>query len=252
MTEVYNLLIICSDGSQNHTHDLWDSNIITTCPENNPNHTYQKTRINSRIQDRRTISNNLVYGTDGFFRQINYNFNIPPGPNVEYQNVGNVSFYKPVRISGFKILTENENNGDFVEIYMEFPTPIGQTTSEVSSGTIIDVNSVATTYLKPGTDIKLVSGGLNQNLGECINVDFINHTMTVENDVTSTFPVGSSIYMSVGVLKNIKIVTNTCKLIFGKDSDGNFKIEPSNTIKIMYKNINNTAKNLQFTVEQFY
>jgi hypothetical protein len=189
--------------------------------------------------------------TCGTYRAKGYNFDVGTGPNSSYESIGEISFPYNVRVLGISINPTDENIGDYVSIVTAKDTVVGVLTSDVSSGNVLNVSSSVLVHVCNGYQITVQDGTGIVDLGECIAHDHDNHTLTVENNISSLLTAGSYVMMTMKRIEDYKI-TQGCKSSFGLQT-----LESSLTpagIKgtVLYKNMTNTSKTFSMYLELYY
>lgn len=249
---VYNLRIICSDGVIDHTHVIWsDNSTAETCPHAVAGHTVSSVEVLEIITPNTSIILDDFAGTSGIYRTKGLTFDVPAGPSSEQVIIGEYSYPYPIRMSTFTIMPSEDNIGDIFSFLSARNTVVGILTQEVSSGKSLVVNSTVIQNVKPGYVISLISGGTEQDLGECYTVNESTNTITVEKDVIETFPIGTYVRITLKRVEDIRI-TSTNSVVFGNGTLSS-SLVPANLVgTITYQNNSDSPKKFSFFCECSY
>ena len=247
-TTVYHIRFDCTDPSDTIiSHDLWVENYdsITTCPLGISGHTLiDKVFLGKISQMAKTIIDDTS-DTNGNYRAIGFDYNVNPGPDTDYQVLGDESYSYNVRVKAITINPGAENIGDTFSFVSARNTPVGALTADVSSGVILNVSDTVLVNINVGFEVTLQTGTTEQNLGECITIDSVAKTITVQNAVTSLFPAGSVVMITIKRIENLKITSD--RLITFGGHNSNSTLAPAGLKgTVLYKNSTNVAK--QFSV----
>lgn len=252
MTSVYNENVICYDTvlGQNVVHNLWNPEIYDHCPVNNPNHQFQRTLIMATVSDSNVMVANRTLQTSGRYRDEQFDFEISAGPNSDYVPVTPVVFPYNVRIAYYSFIPSHDNIGDSFSVYLKTSVPDGTLTTFVNSGKLLIVSASVINKVKLGYEIILSNGIETQKMGECINIDYVTSTITVENDVLFSFDIGTIVSSKIVLSKDIKIMSDNAIKLAG-DVPGNMFIPAGMIIQMEYKNISSLPKSAAFRSSMF-
>lgn len=228
----------------------WGHTPPTKCP-NDTNHSIDENSVTivDSLSRNEVIVSNRDPVTQGYFMAESKTFNISSSSN---ESVFSFSYPLPVAVYRSIIATSNIHNGDSIDICISPDTIIGINTHEVLNNTnIVKVNSSVINILVPGFHIDITDGVNINKLGRVISIDKNNNEITVENNTTDTFSIGSYIRLSVHIVKNLKF-PHAYIYIIGSSTLGGKPI-PSNTpIQLKYYNNNNQEKEFTITFEYTY
>lgn len=251
---LYNIRFDCQDNlSAIHSHNLWveDYDIITSCPSSDPNHTLvQKVLLDTVSQDAKIVMDDIS-NTNGYYRATGLTYDVGTGPDSDYQVVGQYSLPYNVRIQGIIITPSTENIGDSFMFVAARNTAIGALTVGVTGGTLLEVTDSVITHINVGFDLNIVNGGTGQHLGECIAVNKIAKTITVEHALMSAYPPGSLLLIGVKRIENFRIA-NDHPIVFGSNNVGSTLVPAGLVGTILYKNETAVAKKISVIAEITY
>ena len=247
---VYHQNVICSDSSTgtNFSHDDYYPVLRTSCPADNPNHTFLATYVIGNTSENKVIIDNDTKTTHGGYHCEGFEFDINPGPDADYVDVGSISFPYDICLECAALGVDAANYGDWAAATVVPPGPIAAITSDVSSGSVLHVNTAA--YVKIDMTITLVQGSTVQNVGNVIAIDLLNLTITVSGTVSESFTAGAYVTAVSNYVKNIAI-RQMMKRTFGDTIEGNVLIPANSTVVIKYKNKTADAKTIVITLEYF-
>lgn len=227
------------------------------CPNSN-GHTIDANQITEldRIDENHTIVVDDDDGVGGYYRSHGINFDVDPGVNVVTTH--DLSFPYSVRAFSAHINASPDNVGDVISYCTGYDTDTSgyvpgsnNITLDVSSGsTVIGVNSDFFPFVKIGFIIKIKEGVVEEELGECINIDTVNNTITVANAITGIFTVsgGAKILFSIARFVNIEIA-NAGVITLGSTKLGGSLAPPNLPQRITYINKDGVAKRIRLIAE---
>ena len=137
----------------------------------------------------------------------------------------------------YKFATDDTNKGDEISIAINPQTPLGLITADITAGdTIIYAPAALFTFGWVGFNI-YVSDGTNFNdLGEIINIDKVNNTITVKNPAVNDFSSNDTILlMTYYNMKGMKIGPAQM-YAFGEDVIGGAAVPVGTEVQFSYKN----------------
>ena len=227
------------------------------CPNNN-GHTIdanQTTELD-RIDENHTIVVDDDEGVGGYYRSQGINFDVDPG--VDVVTIHDLSFPYSVRAFSAHINASSDNVGDEISYCSGYDTDTSNyvpgsnnITLDASSGsTVIEVNSNFFLFVKLGFIIKIKEGVIEEELGECINIDTVNNTITVATATTGSFTVagGAKILFSISRFANIEIA-NAGMITLGSAKLGGSLAPPNLPQRITYINRDGVAKRIRLIAE---
>lgn len=160
-----------------------------------------------------------------------------------------------------------EHEDDEIEVIIGPDTKVGYITTDItSSENVIPVDSNSLNYLKIGYFVKLSTATIaadldtstTDELGEIIDIDHDNSTITVDIPTTNSF-LGLSgqtpqtyIYMSVKMVKDY-VIGPPWEYVLGESKIGASYLPKNTVVRISYKNNSpSTAKKMVFKIERLY
>lgn len=223
---------------------IWNDTTPTNCPSNVA-HTIDTNTI-SIIDTLETNSVNIIQEsiiTGGNYRTEGKKMTIQAN-STETQE-----YSWPYNISALTITFYTGNNeNDILNCYVAPNTVIGVLTNDVViSDTVLNVNSTVIDNIKVGYQIVIN----NEFIGECIEINKINNTITSNNAVTQNYNTGTYIQMTVNPIKDFILKSNTL-YEFARKTIGSSSIPANTLIKLSYQNTTNEEKNLFFSIEYMY
>lgn len=223
---------------------IWNDILPTICPSNVA-HTIDTNTI-SIIDTLETNSVNIIQEsiiTGGNYRTEGKKIVIQANSTTtqEYSWQYNISALTITFYTG-----NNEN--DILNCFVAPNTVIGALTNDVViSDTVLNVNSTVIDNIKVGYQIVIN----NEFIGECIEINKINNTITSNNAVTQNYNTGTYIQMTVNPIKDFILKSNTL-YEFARKTIGSSSIPANTIIKLQYQNTTNEEKNLFFSIEYMY
>ena len=250
---VYQQEIVCHDNISNEDvvhHDIWKPFVYESCPDNNPDHTFNITLIMITVSN--TIANLIsdARETSGTYRNQEFDFNIPAGPSTDYPVVGTKTFPYNTRFVAYEFVPTEDNVGDSFSLYIVPPTFVGVLIESVDGGNTIKVSNSILSKITLGVEVILDDGVNVQNLGECTNINLDTRILTVENNIDFSFSSGTPITLRFPVSKNIRI-HSTDVIKFGTNMPGNKLIHKGLVITLCYNNASVDSKTILLRAEMF-
>ena len=248
---VYNQNVICEDNTTNTNvvhYNLWYPNVYTSCPTNDPNHTWQESIVLAKVTNSNVMIVNNSINTNGNYRRQEFRMDIPAGPDSEIKVAYSMTFMYNVRIVNCAFHPTADNVNDRFSLYIVPPTPVGTVTTAVSSGNNVLMTNTAITALKVGMEVVLDDGVNTQNLGECLAINYNTQTVTTENAVANSFAPGTFVIIKVPVGKNITVL-DTYSISFGTAMPGNKFLQEGYIIELNYMNLTANPKIAYFRAD---
>jgi hypothetical protein len=245
--------VYCTTESKYET--VWSDTEPTTCPYDPINHTIDV----SKTASIETISENMVkiqeelVATQGIYKFRGYNFTIPagtPGDVTQYD----VTWKRPVTLLNGEFDSETLHIGDKISAVVIPPTPIGAITATVNPGdTVIQASPTVFDHIYNGYNVYLTDGVNLNSLGECMSIDSIAGTITVETAAVNTFsPVTPSyIQIDVPVVENLN-VKKSRTYEFARKKVGGKLFDSGVIFRIYYTNNSGSEKEFSFNFEYLY
>jgi hypothetical protein len=250
---IYNLIVYCKDASNTiHTHNIWQEQPgVASCPSEISDHTVIESEVANKVSSTSQTIIDDTSGTNGTYRARGFMYPVAAGPDTDYNVIGEFVAPYNMRLASMTITPSTENIGDSFTFVANRNTPIGGITSGVSSGKVLSVTDSVLVHIKVGFEVLLLTGSTLQSLGECLEIDITNKTITVENNVGSAFPPGSLVLLAVKRLETIPIVSEH-PLTYGADTIGSSLASKGSIGTMLYKNSTGVTKKLAFYVQFLY
>lgn len=246
----YFVRVFCKDSAEEyHSHEFWTDNIdISSCPNSTPDHTFIETTILDQISSNVSIVGDDTSNTNGIYRAKGFVFDVAPGPDTNYKVVGEYSVSYNTRIYSITATPSVNNIDDMFSFVAAKDTVVGILISGVSGGNVLNVNSTVLSNMKIGFDVSL---GTGNSVGECIGIDTTAMTITVEDTISSTYPIGTPVLLTIKRLEDIYIASDK-PLSFGSNTVGSSLAPAGLKGSILYKNNSASAKKFSLYVETSY
>lgn len=243
---------VCYDGIEYIHHDHWSQEYPVTCPFGVTGHTVTMAFSVETISENIQIIEDDTAGTNGTYRARGFDYNVSPGPDTNFQILGEYSASYNIRIYAITVVPSTENIGDTISFVAARNTIVGGLTVPVSSGTLLNVSPTVISNMKIGYEVSLQIGtGTIDILGECVAINATGGTITVDNVIASSYPAGTYVLLTVKRLENIKIKTDT-PITFGSNTTGSSLALGGLKGTVLYKNASAVAKEITIYVEQAY
>lgn len=251
---VYEWELYCTtEGAYKNTFSVVEP---TTCPTNSA-HTIS-TDPGPRVIDEISSQQFKLIEQDGVTQGI-YKFR-GSKQNIPSQTPGTVNTFThqwsyPITLLNGWFISTDDMVGDIVECTVAENTIIGAITQPVYVGnTVISVTPTVTKNLYEGYYVNITDGVNLSNLGECINIDSGNSTITVSTPSTNNFSPLSPTYvrMTVGVIDNFQIPVGKQRYAFAEKKVGGKYIPSDIPIHIKYTNNTGNAKVYAYNMEYLY
>ncbi len=249
----YNLYrVFCSN--ENCYLTTWNEIEPKACP-NNYNHVLDcnKTVLMKKSYDKDSDYVNIreeVIATQGLFRSEFITYDIPNTSNVSIEK----QFKYPVNILSLNYKTNTENIGDTLNTYIKPSTIIGFITSNVNVGesnVYVDDNTLRNVKRGLLYHIYNPATGNTENLGEIMNIDFLNNKITTEYSSSNLINSNSYSKIKVHIIKNHDILDeNTWDV--GQSKIGATFINSNMIVEFDYMNSNSQEKKLQVQIQYYY
>lgn len=224
---------------------IWNDTTPLVCPSNSAHNI--DTNTITIVDTLETNSVNIIQEsiiTGGNYRTEGKKMTIQAN-STEIQD-----FSWPYNISALTITfyTNSNNENDILNSYIAPNTVIGILTDNVSiSNTVLRVNSTVIDNIKIGYQIIIN----NQIIGECIDINKINNTITSSDAVTENYNIGTYIQMTVNPIKDFILKSNTL-YEFARKTIGASSIPANTVIQLKYQNNTDEVKDLFFSIEYMY
>lgn len=253
---IYNWDVYClTTGTY---HQVWLPTEPTVCPENN-SHTIS-TNPGPRILSQ--ISTNSVKiieesegVTQGNYREKGGKIMIPGGSIGAVTTHTHSWPYYPVTILNGVFNPTADNVGDEINITVSENKVIGGIVSPVSIGdTIITVTEPVISNICKGYLVGLTDGILTDDLGEVIDINAGNNTITTTTPASNIFNPLSPTYvtMTIPLIENIYITAHNIKDGFAKKKIGGKYLSAGETLNIKYTNNSVNAKEFCYSINYIY
>lgn len=252
---VYKWEVYCLNTSS--YQQIWDTVEPTTCPENATHviSTNPGPRIIGKVsQDQVKITEEEALPTQGIYKFRGYQLNVPSG-NVGNVTVIDVSWNYPITLMNGYFVSTNAMVNDEINVWVAPYTTIGAIGGPVYSGNNeFVVTSTVFDNLYRGWTVNITDGINNNDLGECIDMDVGNSTITCEISATNNFSPLSPTYvqMTPKLVEHAHIVEAGVRFPFAEKKIGGRSIPKNKPFQIRYTNNTGNSKCFVFFMEYLY
>ncbi len=236
---------------------VWDTIEPTTCPEN-ASHTIS-TNPGARIVDKVSheqvkITEEEALPTQGIYKCKGHKMPIPTG-NVGDVTILNVTWPYPITLMNGYFISTDSMVTDEINVWIAPNTTIGAIIAPVYSGnSVISVTSTVLDNIYRGWCVNITDGVHNDVLGECIEMNVGNSTITCMNTATHNFNPLSPTYvqMTPKLVEDICILAGGIRYPFAEKKIGGRSIPKGAIMQIRYTNNTGNAKTFIFFTEYLY
>lgn len=253
MSTVYKYKIYCQTESAWIEGWTTTPELIAACPTD-ANHTITADSVTVL----ETVSNGIVAlttTTPGYFQISTISLTIPAGtPGTVYTQ--DITYPFETELWKTDYVSSLDSVDDILNIIIGPDTAVSVLTATGNIGDTV-LNILTATFdakiLVRGCYLKLFNGvSVFQDVGRITAIDAINHTITVENALTSTFNGGSPVLLNLYLAKDFVIAAPSINYEFGSKGYTTKKIPPNTIIRLLYTNTNGNAKKVHFGIEYNY
>jgi hypothetical protein len=196
----------------------------------------------------------IVEPTSGQYRLFTVKYDIPAG------NVGDVTTIDksyPMDISIWKteIYSFSDNVGDEVTASVAPNTTVGVLTAVANIGsTTLTVSSTAVNniFVSKGTYLRLYNNPTFEEVGRITSFDVNTNTITFENPLTNSFPIGSLIQMELTMIDKLLLYKSEASYFIGDKGFKSKQLPTGKIIRIKYTNNTALAKKLVIYIECYF
>lgn len=236
---------------------VWDTVEPTSCPENASHSisTNPGPRIVNKIaQDQVKITEEEALPTQGIYKFKGHKMPIPAGPlgNVTCKDI---SWPYPITLMNGFFVSNDQMIEDEVNVWIAPNSTIGAIGAPVYTGnTEITVTSTVFDNLWKGWSVNITDGVNNDDLGECIDMNVGNSTITCQIGATNNFNPLSPTYvqMTPKLVEDVCVLAPNVRYPFAEKKIGGRSIPAGATMQIRYTNNDGNAKNFVFFTEYLY
>jgi len=213
------------------------------------NHTGEKLIINDTLYTK--IKEEEYEGkTQGNFQSIVIDLETEGNEIVQKD----ISFPYPISLFSAEWLTDTEHKGDRAEFHVGPDTIIGEVTvtADQDSTATLYVSSTVIKNIKKGFYIKIGSKD-NESLGQVINYDIINNTITLDKNLLYTCNAGDYVYLTVKVVPYWRFTSPGFSSV-GENKIGASYIPENTILRLIYYNENGitTKKLFGISIDYLY
>lgn len=254
MSTLYKFRVYCQDEEQ--YIETWSTSQPIVCPNNNIHTINQNSwTILQEISEKIVEIKEERIPTGGNYKYYGREIDIPSGSPGDITNINYVWDY-PVSILNGVLTVNTENLGDKISVVAAPDTIIGNATSDINIGdTVITVNQTVLDNLYLGYLISLLdsTNGTINELGEIININKINNTITVNKATTDAFLAANLIYVRMSVIRIDKAcLAYPGRFDIGENRIGGTYLSTGLVFQLKYQNNNGQAKKFATAVELLY
>ena len=230
----------------------WDDLLPTLCP-NDGKHTIDTSTIVS-IDTVESGSVNIIQEqnpTGGWYRTESKRMTIKPNST----EVLSMSWPYPISILELSLNSSTENDGDIINSYVAKDTVIGVVSQSIPIGTNIAHVSdtvVQNIYIGFLVSFQNATTGQIYDMGECIEIDTSNKTITCSKNCLSEIPMMSYVRMTINNIKHFVIKGGLTYNLGRKSLQASYL--PKNTkVDLSYQNLSMVqSKTFSFVYEYLY
>lgn len=227
----------------------WSDTIPTACPTNDQ-HTIDDVTI-TIVDSITTSAVNILQEsvpTGGNYRVEGRKMNIAANST----QIEDIVFPYQLSVLTITVSTGEENEDDILDAFIAPDTTIGVLTQGANQGTTtLNVSPTVVDNITVGYRVGIVSESTPVDLGECIAIDNLNNTITLQNGIPQNFTIGSYVQMSVNNVKNFVLMGNTTYELARK-TIGSSPLYPGLVVRIRYQNLGNIPKKFYYSFEYMY
>lgn len=164
-----------------------------------------------------------------------------------------LSFPYPISLFSAEWLVDTEHKGDRAEFHLAPDTVIGAVIQNIDASdglTTISVSDTVVEYINKGYYIKIGSPS-NECLGRVVDYDIDNKTITLEEPITSSYTVGSYIFMTIKIVPYWRFTATGFNSV-GESKIGASFIPKGTILRILYYNENGVMTNKIFGISIDY
>jgi len=249
MTTLYYWRIRC-DTDDKYEY-IWDEDKPTVCPANNT-HTIDatKTSIINKVDENSIKIREETILTGGNFRCTTKSIDIGPSEVVTEDFTWKI----PISIFAISFATKDIHEGDSINVIIAPETTVGLLNSDVNIGeTVLPVTDTVVNNVMLGYNITIDDGVNSEKLGEVIDIDTVNNTITVENATTNNYlaVTPTNINICVCMMKNYTIGP-AWNYSIGESKIGGSYIDKGTIVRVKYTNNSTDTKKLIVQIEYTY
>lgn len=253
MTTLYQWRVYCTTDQKYET--VWSETQPSSCPANPIEHVIDasQTSIVQTIDDNIVTIQEELISTQGLFTAKGYKYEIPASVAGDVTII-NLTWKRPITLLNGDFDAVLGNVGDVINAFAVPISPIGYITAQVAPGaTVIHVSPTVKEYIYMGFLVTLTDGVQTQEMGECMAIDKVNNTITVETPSAFSFSPSSPTYVKITarVVENLNISTART-YDFARKKMGGKSLQSGVAFSIAYKNNNGLAKPFTFLLEYMY
>jgi hypothetical protein len=244
--QVHKYRLFCN--TEQTYHFVWSDSTPTTCPANNQ-HEIDNVTI-SIIDSITTSAVNIVQEsvpTGGNYRVEGRKLDI----SANSTQSEDIVFPYQLSVLTITIHTSEENEDDILNCYIAPNTTVGVLTQAATQGdTTLHVWPTVVANMKVGYRVSIVDS-VPIDLGECIAMDTVNNTITLQSGIPQGFDNGSFVQMTINNVKNFVLKGDTVYELARK-TIGSSALAPGLVVRIQYQNLGETPKKFYYSFEYMY
>jgi hypothetical protein len=236
---------------------VWDTVEPTTCPENAAHSisTNPGPRVVNKVsQEQVKITEEEALPTQGIYKFKGHKLMVPSG-NVGDVEIKNITWKYPITLMNGFFVSTSDMITDEVNVWVAPNSTIGAIGAPVYTGnTEITVTSTVFDNLWKGWSVNITDGVNNDDLGECIEMNVGNSTITCENGATNNFNPLSPTYvqMTPKIVEDVCVLAPNVRYPFAEKKIGGRSIPANTPMQIRYTNNTGNAKTFVFYTEYLY
>jgi len=164
------------------------------------------------------------------------------------------TFKTPVAVYAIYFVTAADHEGDNLTLHIAPNTTVGVISADVNSAeTEIPVNSTVIDNFDVGYKVTITDGTNTDELGQCLAIDSVNSTITVETATTNSFLAATPTYIQQTVcMVDDYEIGPPWEYVIGESKIGGSYIPTGTVVRAIYTNNGNVDIKIIFKIEYTY
>jgi hypothetical protein len=227
----------------------WNDSVPTHCPTNTSHEISSTTISIIDSVDNKTV--NVIQEA----KPTGGNYRVRSGRmNITQTGLTTQELTFPYLISVLTITpySTTANNDDELSVIVTPNTPIGVlTTNADTPDTVLNVNSTVIDNIMVGYYVYIIKNNTQIEVGECIDIDKVNNTITLDTPINELFTAGDYVGINIYLMRNFELYGDTAYELARK-TIGSSSVETNLIVRIVYNNKTNDNKTLRYIYEHLY
>lgn len=250
MTTVYKYRVWCSTDSK-FEYTAYLESEPTTCPTNTA-HTIDttKTVVVDSIERQTITIKEEITPTNGKYQATTIAFDCDPSGVTTYTH----SFDFPINALSSFIVTDSNQKGDNLTVYVAPNTTVGALAANASAGvSTFTVSQTVIDYTHTGLLFHLTDGVNVDNLGRIKSINTDTNQITTTYSTTNSYSAASPTYCQITAIYSDNIEFGpSWRYEFGETKIGAAYVPTGTEVQFVYTNKTNEQKRLAVTFEYLY